>query len=149
MKLVTVEQTAQPTAENWPHFAQCGPGTVVGGVVIDPDIFYPESRATDEGKLQSETARLVCLGCSAINFCFQARVNQRDKAGVRGGMTETEYIAMVRKEDLKDNDRQVSFEEAARLRATYAHPMSRLQRDNLVARIERKQKKQAEQQQAA
>jgi WhiB family redox-sensing transcriptional regulator len=59
---------------------------------LDPDIFYPAS----EDDAASAPAKSICETCPVKEPCLEHALNNREREGVWGGMTERERRRMVR-----------------------------------------------------
>ncbi|MDA8288854.1 MAG: WhiB family transcriptional regulator [Actinomycetota bacterium] len=57
---------------------------------IDPDVFYP---ASDE---EAEEAKAVCDVCPVRQLCLEHALNNREREGVWGGLTERERRRIIR-----------------------------------------------------
>lgn len=57
---------------------------------LDASIFYPDS---EEG---ADFARAVCVDCSVRERCLDYALQQRERAGVWGGLSERERRRLLR-----------------------------------------------------
>ena len=83
-------QTAAPDPKeqsmntNWRKLSACEG--------LDPDIFYPAS----EDDAASAPAKAVCETCPVKQPCLEHALENREREGVWGGMTERERRRMIR-----------------------------------------------------
>jgi WhiB family transcriptional regulator, redox-sensing transcriptional regulator len=72
----------QPTHQQWRDEALCRQ--------TDPEIFFPDKGQT------ATAAKKVCAVCPARDACLTDAITQREKYGVRGGMTPNERKTYAR-----------------------------------------------------
>ncbi|MEU9342049.1 WhiB family transcriptional regulator [Streptomyces sp. NPDC048278] len=60
---------------------------------VDPDIFFPEPDEMD----RIRAAKALCAQCPARSTCLDAALENGDRDGIRGGMTEEERAPLHRK----------------------------------------------------
>lgn len=53
----------------------------------DPELFFPEG-TSGAARLQTEEAKAVCRGCAVIDICLKWAVDNDQRAGIWGGLTE-------------------------------------------------------------
>lgn len=53
---------------------------------VDPDLFFPKSDELD----RIRAAKALCFQCSVRNVCIEAALENGDREGIRGGLTEEE-----------------------------------------------------------
>jgi WhiB family transcriptional regulator, redox-sensing transcriptional regulator len=59
----------------------------------DPDLFHPLPDQTEE----SRAAKAICARCPVSELCLDEALDLNDRYGVRGGLTETERLALHRR----------------------------------------------------
>ena len=82
-------------AEGWQDFANC--------LGVDPDLFFPERGAS------TREAKEVCRGCVVRGDCLEYALQNSEKFGIWGGMSERERRRIRRQRAL---ERQASEREA-------------------------------------
>ncbi|MFD1660177.1 WhiB family transcriptional regulator [Streptomyces caeni] len=60
---------------------------------VDPDLFFPEPDELD----QIATAKALCAQCPVRRTCLDAALENRDRNGIRGGLTEEEREPLHKK----------------------------------------------------
>ncbi|MFJ8602259.1 WhiB family transcriptional regulator [Streptomyces shenzhenensis] len=60
---------------------------------VDPDFFFPEPDEMD----RIHVAKALCAQCPVRNVCLDAALENGDREGIRGGMTEEERDPLHRK----------------------------------------------------
>ncbi|MFB4193369.1 WhiB family transcriptional regulator [Streptomyces carpaticus] len=60
---------------------------------IDPELFFPEPDETD----RIATAKALCSACPVRRVCLDTALENGDRHGIRGGMTEEEREPLHRK----------------------------------------------------
>ncbi|SFC59209.1 WhiB family transcriptional regulator [Streptomyces aidingensis] len=60
---------------------------------VDPEIFFPEPEETD----RIATAKALCAQCPVRRTCLDAALENGDRHGIRGGLTEEERDPLHRK----------------------------------------------------
>lgn len=73
---VSVEIGGQPDTELWQEYANC--------LGVDPDLFFPERGAS------TREAKEVCRGCIVKDQCLEFALDNSEKFGIWGGMSERE-----------------------------------------------------------
>lgn len=73
---VSVEIGGQAETELWQEYANC--------LGVDPDLFFPERGAS------TREAKEVCRGCVVRDQCLEFALNNSEKFGIWGGMSERE-----------------------------------------------------------
>ena len=73
MSLKTASEDDEPT---WHDFANC--------LGVDPDLFFPERGAS------TKEAKEVCRGCIVREDCLEYALQNGEKFGIWGGMSERE-----------------------------------------------------------
>lgn len=84
MELLRRPEEVSPLAQPWRARGSCRG--------IDPAIFYPP----EDDDVMADAAKSICAGCSVRQACLQFALNQREKHGVWGGMTERERRRVLR-----------------------------------------------------
>ncbi|GAB3113382.1 hypothetical protein GCM10027160_17200 [Streptomyces calidiresistens] len=69
--------------QTWQNHAACG---AVPRHLLDPEIFFAEPEETD----RIRAAKALCAQCPVRRHCLDAALENGDRAGIRGGMTEQE-----------------------------------------------------------
>ena len=82
-------------AEGWQDFANC--------LGVDPDLFFPERGAS------TREAKEVCRGCVVRGDCLEYALQNSEKFGIWGGMSERERRRIRRQRAL---ERQAAEREA-------------------------------------
>ena len=82
-------------AEGWQDFANC--------LGVDPDLFFPERGAS------TREAKEVCRGCVVRGDCLEYALQNSEKFGIWGGMSERERRRIRRQRAL---ERQAAEQEA-------------------------------------
>ena len=70
------EQIALSADRAWQDQANC--------LGVDPDLFFPERGAS------TREAKEVCRGCVVRNDCLEYALDNGEKFGIRGGLSERE-----------------------------------------------------------
>lgn len=91
--------------QTWQQHAACLPTSTRP---LDPDLFFPEPDELD----RIRAAKALCAQCPVRRTCLDAALENGDRVGVRGGMTEEEREPLHR--DLPHR------EDYARINATLA-----------------------------
>lgn len=73
---VSVEIGGQSDTELWQEYANC--------LGVDPDLFFPERGAS------TREAKEVCRGCIVKDQCLEFALDNSEKFGIWGGMSERE-----------------------------------------------------------
>ena len=73
---VSVEIGGQPDTELWQEYANC--------LGVDPDLFFPERGAS------TREAKEVCRGGIVKDQCLEFALDNSEKFGIWGGMSERE-----------------------------------------------------------
>lgn len=73
---VSVEIGGHPDTELWQEYANC--------LGVDPDLFFPERGAS------TREAKEVCRGCIVKDQCLEFALDNSEKFGIWGGMSERE-----------------------------------------------------------
>lgn len=73
---IPVSIDSQPESELWQEYANC--------LGVDPDLFFPERGAS------TKEAKAVCRGCVVKDQCLEYALNNSEKFGIWGGMSERE-----------------------------------------------------------
>ncbi|ATW48236.1 WhiB family transcriptional regulator [Streptomyces peucetius] len=60
---------------------------------VDPELFFPEPDEMD----RIRAAKALCAQCPVRNICLDAALENSDRDGIRGGMTEEERDPLHRK----------------------------------------------------
>jgi WhiB family transcriptional regulator, redox-sensing transcriptional regulator len=63
---------------------------------IEPDLFFPISNS-GASRDQATTAKAVCAACEVRSECLAFAGRTRQNHGIRGGLTEDERAAIVRR----------------------------------------------------
>jgi WhiB family redox-sensing transcriptional regulator len=74
--LVAMQRTARGGERRWQEEANC--------LGVDPDLFFPERGAS------TREAKEVCRGCVVREDCLEFALNNSEKFGIWGGMSERE-----------------------------------------------------------
>lgn len=77
------EQIALSTDRAWQDSANC--------LGVDPDLFFPERGAS------TREAKEVCRGCEVRNDCLEYALDNGEKFGIWGGLSERERRRLRRK----------------------------------------------------
>ena len=77
------------TSTAWRDQAECR--------TVDPELFFPHSTTTAEGRRQTETAKRVCQNCLVRQECLAWALETRQDTGVWVGASEDERRAMHRR----------------------------------------------------
>lgn len=72
---------------SWQEYANC--------LGVDPDLFFPERGAS------TREAKEVCRGCVVKDDCLEFALNNGEKFGIWGGMSERERRRIRRKRALE------------------------------------------------
>lgn len=72
--------------ETWQEFANC--------LGVDPDLFFPERGAS------TKEAKAVCRGCVVRDECLEFALENAEKFGIWGGMSERERRRLRRERAL-------------------------------------------------
>jgi len=86
---------------SWQEYANC--------LGVDPDLFFPERGAS------TREAKEVCRGCVVGGDCLEYALNNSEKFGIWGGMSERERRRIRRARAL---ERQAAVEIVAAKRAS-------------------------------
>ena len=85
---ITVSATPVEPDPDWHDYANC--------LGVDPDLFFPERGAS------TREAKEVCRGCEVRHDCLEFALQNGEKFGIWGGMSERErrkvrksYVARV------------------------------------------------------
>lgn len=70
------DDTTQPLDDNWQDDANC--------LGVDPDLFFPERGAS------TREAKEVCRGCVVREQCLEFALQNGEKFGIWGGLSERE-----------------------------------------------------------
>ena len=70
------EGVDEVAAESWQAFANC--------LGVDPDLFFPERGAS------TKEAKQVCQGCVVREDCLEYALENSEKFGIWGGLSERE-----------------------------------------------------------
>lgn len=73
---IPVSIDSQSESELWQEYANC--------LGVDPDLFFPERGAS------TKEAKAVCRGCVVKDQCLEYALNNSEKFGIWGGMSERE-----------------------------------------------------------
>ncbi|MCF0086650.1 Transcriptional regulator WhiB1 [Streptomyces sp. MH192] len=84
---LTIEDPLNSTA--WRDNAVCR--------TVDPELFFPHSTVTEQGRRQTETAKRVCQNCLVRRECLAWALETRQDVGVWGGASEDERRKMHRR----------------------------------------------------
>jgi len=79
-----------PAVADWRHQAAC--------VEEDPEVFFPVG-TTGPAVQQIEDAKAVCRRCEVVQVCLRWALENRQDAGVWGGLSEDERRALKRRSD--------------------------------------------------
>jgi WhiB family redox-sensing transcriptional regulator len=60
---------------------------------VDPELFFPEPEETDK----ITAAKALCAQCPVRRTCLDAALDNRDRYGIRGGLTEEERESLHKK----------------------------------------------------
>lgn len=88
MTTKTPAKTHAPHDPNWRASAACSE--------VDADLFFPIG-ANNAAREQAAAAKRVCSGCLVQDTCLQWALENRQDAGVWGGLTEEERYALHRR----------------------------------------------------
>ena len=83
--LIVVEENS--ITEGWQDFANC--------LGVDPDLFFPERGAS------TREAKEVCRGCVVREDCLEYALQNSEKFGIWGGMSERERRRIRRQRALE------------------------------------------------
>lgn len=62
----------------------------------DPELFFPQDRATTEDKRAAEAAaKRVCRGCAVRGTCLEVALNGEEQHGVWGGLSARERAKAI------------------------------------------------------
>ncbi|HET7490158.1 MAG TPA: WhiB family transcriptional regulator [Acidimicrobiales bacterium] len=75
---------------SWQHQANC--------LGVDPDLFFPERGAS------TREAKEVCRGCVVRMDCLEYALDNAEKFGIWGGMSERERRRLRRARTLRRNE---------------------------------------------
>ena len=84
MELLRFPEAVSTLAQPWRAKGNCRG--------IDPGIFYPP----DDDDDMADAAKAICDGCAVRHACLEFALNQREKHGVWGGLTERERRRILR-----------------------------------------------------
>ena len=84
---------------SWQEFANC--------LGVDPDLFFPERGAS------TREAKSVCRGCVVREDCLEYALQNGEKFGIWGGMSERERRRIRRQRALERAAEQAAAEAAA------------------------------------
>lgn len=73
---VRVDIDGQSQAQAWQEYSNC--------LGVDPDLFFPERGAS------TKEAKAVCRGCVVREDCLEYALQNGEKFGIWGGMSERE-----------------------------------------------------------
>ncbi|MDZ7674285.1 MAG: WhiB family transcriptional regulator [Acidimicrobiales bacterium] len=73
---VPVDIDGQPEIQAWQEYSNC--------LGVDPDLFFPERGAS------TKEAKAVCKGCVVREECLEYALQNGEKFGIWGGMSERE-----------------------------------------------------------
>ena len=83
---------------SWQEFANC--------LGVDPDLFFPERGAS------TREAKEVCRGCVVRYGCLEYALQNGEKFGIWGGMSERERRRIRRQRALERAEEQVEEQSA-------------------------------------
>ena len=92
---------------SWQAYSNC--------LGVDPDLFFPERGAS------TKEAKAVCQGCVVQNDCLEFALQNGEKFGIWGGMSERERRRIRRQRSL---ERQAAAVLAEELVGLEAHPVA-------------------------
>jgi WhiB family transcriptional regulator, redox-sensing transcriptional regulator len=76
-----------PAERSWQHQANC--------MGVDPDLFFPERGAS------TREAKEVCRGCVVREDCLEYAIDNAEKFGIWGGLSERERRRIRRRRALE------------------------------------------------
>tara|TARA_B100000686_G_scaffold274393_1_gene292431 strand:- start:394 stop:714 length:321 start_codon:yes stop_codon:yes gene_type:complete len=94
---------------SWQDFANC--------LGVDPDLFFPERGAS------TREAKEVCRGCEVRESCLEYALQNGEKFGIWGGMSERER-RRIRRQRALERAAALEAEQAAELEAEQAAEQS-------------------------
>ncbi len=71
----------------WPEEGECFR-------YADPEIFYPDSEKTAEGRAKVEAAKKYCQNCRMADYCLKWAIYNGEQ-GIWGNTTESERRAII------------------------------------------------------
>ena len=83
-----------PVEKSWQEFANC--------LGVDPDLFFPERGAS------TREAKEVCRGCEVREDCLEYALQNGEKFGIWGGLSERERRRIRRQRALARQQAAIS-----------------------------------------
>ena len=75
----------------------------------DPELFFPVGSVTSgPGLDQAEKAKAVCNSCGVQEDCAQYALENDQKFGIWGGLTEDERLALKRRQNRAERQRRIA-----------------------------------------
>src|SRR6187455_2318195 len=97
--LVQLPITTDPEDRGWQDYANC--------LGVDPDLFFPERGAS------TREAKEVCRGCVVREDCLEYALDNGEKFGIWGGMSERKRRRLRRQRALARRGPEISAADGA------------------------------------
>lgn len=95
IELIATLGAPQPIDEDWVTKARC-PET-------DPEVFFPDERGGS-----TKDAKKVCQGCPVKDPCLQWALDNKQRFGVWGGLSERERLRLQQSDNECEPDSEIA-----------------------------------------